>query len=501
MDVTITSIRQNKGTARVWLQGNNLLRSGFEPGTKYKRIAKGGAIVLTRVDDTVVLTQMEDGAVLREVSGRIRNGKHTPIIDMNNDEIAQMFEGLTRLRVLYQPENGKITLLPLSSEIRAKARLDRARMRVAAGLPLKIGSFAHGGGVLTHAMEAGLGLSGIAGKLMLANEYREDLIDHVIDHNSAWSPETVGLCGPMQEFAFDANILQMVSARIGDDGELDIIEAGIPCSGASVAGRAKRGLVQPEAHPEVGHLIAPFIALIARFNPSVVVLENVTQYQNTASMDILRSMMRDLSYEVHETVVDGGDWNALEHRQRMVMVAVTKGMSFDYADMPRPVRVERQLSEILEDIPLDHPSWSEMKGLKAKEIRDKEAGKSFAMQIFNGASTKINTLTKGIGKNRSTDPKIAHPTNPDLLRIPTPVEHARAKDIPEELIEGLCATTAHELLGQSINYQPFVSVGFAVGISYRKLQNNTAQMLEQEARLLTDAVLARAKRMERLKMH
>jgi DNA (cytosine-5)-methyltransferase 1 len=498
MDVTITEIRQNKGTARVWLQGNTLLRSGFAQGTKYKRVTKDGAIVLTRTDDAIVLSHLEDGVKVREVSGRIRNDKQVPIIDINNDEIGKLFEGMTRLRVIFQ--EGKIVILPLASEIRAKARLDRARARIAAGYPLKMGSFAHGGGVLTHALEAGFAEMGIATKLMVANEFREDLIDHVMEHNSAWSADTISLCGPMQEFAYDANVMQMVATHIGDDGELDVLEAGIPCSGASLPGRAKRGLVHAEAHPEVGHLIAPFIALLARFNASTILLENVTQYQNTASMDILRTSLRDLGYEVHETIVNGGEWNALEHRERLVMVAVTRGMSFDFANLCRPVRVERKLSEILEDLPLDHPSWSEMRGLKAKEIRDKEAGKSFAMQVFDGASLKINTLTKGIGKNRSTDPKIQHPTNPNLLRIPTSVEHARAKDIPEELIDGLCATTAHELLGQSINYKPFVSVGKLLGASYKSLRS-VDFVRELQAKLLTEAVLARAKQMARHKMH
>lgn len=498
MDVTITTIRHNKGTARVWLQGNTLLRNGFVQGTKYKRVTKDGSIVLTRADDTVVLTHLEDGVKLREVSGRFRNDKHVPIIDINNDEIAKMFEGMTRLRVIFQ--EGKIVILPLASEIRAKARVDRAKARMAAGKPLKMGSFAHGGGVLSHALEAGFAEVGVATKLMVANEYREDLMDHVMAHNSAWSADTISLCGPMQEFAYDANLMQMVATHIGDDGELDVLEAGLPCSGASIAGRAKRGLANAESHPEVGHLIAPFIALLARLNASTVILENVPQYQNTASMDILRNSLRDLCYDVHEIVVNGGEWNAMEHRERMVMVAVTRGMSFDFANLKRPARVERQLSEILEDIPLDHPSWSEMSGLKAKEVRDKDAGKFFTMQIFDGNSVKINTLTKGIAKNRSTDPKIQHPFNPNLLRVPTSVEHARAKDIPEELIEGMCATTAHELLGQSINYKPFVSVGKLLGASYKSLRSDDF-VLELQAKLLTDAVLARAKQMARHKMH
>jgi DNA (cytosine-5)-methyltransferase 1 len=41
----------------------------------------------------------------------------------------------------------------------------------------------------------------------------------------------------------------------------------------------------------------------------------------------------------------------------------------------------------------------------------------------------------------------------------TPAEHARVKTIPESLIEGLAATTAHEVLGQSVIFSAFVAVG------------------------------------------
>lgn len=498
MDVAITTIGQNKGAARVWFQGNVLARNGFEPGVKYRRNTKNGTIVLTRADNGITLAQLEDGEKIREVSGRKKGDKTIPIIDINNGEVAEMFEGMTRVRAIFQP--GKILILPLASEIRAKARIDRAKEKIAAGEPLKFGGFAHGGGVLSHALEAGFTQAGVPSKLVVANEYRDDLIDHVMEHNSCWSKDTVSLCGPMQEFAFDDSVLQMVSSHVGDDGELDVIEAGIPCSGASVAGRAKRGLSHPEAHPEVGHLIAPFISLIARFNPSAVVLENVPQYLNSASMSILTTMLKDLCYDVHVTKVRGSEWNALEDRERMVMVAVTRGMPFDFEEMARPAPKARNLGEILEPLASDDPRWSPMHGLKAKEIRDREAGKSFAMQIFTRHSPKIGTLTKGLGKNRSTDPKIQHDENPDLLRIPLAIEHARAKEIPAALIDGLAETTAHELLGQSIVYPPFVSVGEALAGSYKRLSAQDA-VGTAEARMLTEAVLARARQRARIKMH
>lgn len=69
---------------------------------------------------------------------------------------------------------------------------------------------------------------------------------------------------------------------------------------------------------------------------------------------------------------------------------------------------------------------------------------------------------------RSTEPKIAHPTNPELMRQLTPIEHCRCKGVSEKLIEGFCATTAHELLGQSVLYEPFRAVGKLVPQCCRK---------------------------------
>ncbi len=37
--------------------------------------------------------------------------------------------------------------------------------------------------------------------------------------------------------------------------QVHVLEMGIPCSGASVAGRAERGTECAEAHPEVGALV------------------------------------------------------------------------------------------------------------------------------------------------------------------------------------------------------------------------------------------------------
>jgi DNA (cytosine-5)-methyltransferase 1 len=200
----------------------------------------------------------------------------------------------------------------------------------------------------------------------------------------------------------------------------------------------------------------------------VVVLENVPQYRDTASGAIIRSQLRDLGYSVHEVVLSGESFNAVEDRKRYCMVAVTNGVSFSMNDLVVPEWIPVTLGDALDEVDDDDPRWSAMPGLKAKQERDKEAGKGFMMQIFDGGSTRIGTVTKGYAKVRSTDPKIRHPRNPDLLRQLTAGEHARVKQIPERLIDGLCETTAHEVLGQSVIYGPFMAIGALIASALKR---------------------------------
>lgn len=451
--VAIVAIGNNRGVPRVWMQGAKLRRSGFEPASEY--------LLETDPSSKTITLRLASAAGLgaRVVSRKQAGERVDPVIDIQNREILSIFEGLQQLRVVFGP--GVIHLLPLATDKRIAARLKRTSDRMASGCPLSVGSLAHGGGVLSHAVHEGMSQEGLDNELAFACELREDFVEQAMQVNPAWSDSTIALQGPMQEIAFDP----WTMARLP---EVDLLEAGLPCSGASVAGRAKKALDHPEAHEHVGHLVVPFLAIIAKVNPTAIVLENVPQYANSASMWIIRHQLRDLGYDVHEQVLDSAEFNALEHRSRLFMVAVTKGMQFDPAWITRPERESPILASILDDVSPDDPSWSEMTGLKAKQERDREQGKGFAMQIVTPNSERIPTLTKGIAKNRSTDPKIQHPTNPELLRIPTPGEHARAKTIPETLIQGITSKTfAHELLGQSIVHRVGVAVARAVARSLR----------------------------------
>lgn len=99
----------------------------------------------------------------------------------------------------------------------------------------------------------------------------------------------------------------------------------------------------------------------------------------------------------------------------------------------------------------------------AKEVIDTAAGKGFRRQLLDASAPFCGVIGKGYAKCRSTEPFYRHPTIAGLSRLLTPVEHARVKGIPENVIAGLSDTVAHEILGQSIIYPLFVAIGKAIG--------------------------------------
>ena len=440
-----TKIGQNRGAPRIWLEGMKAKLAGFLPGKRFN----------IRKDEsrkTLILDLCPTG--FRVVSRKSKSGQEVPVIDINSAELLQLFDGLSTVRVIVQ--QARIVILPSHVELAKQERLARVKAQLQSGEPLTIGSLSHGGGVLSHALHSGLRDAGIPVRLAFANEIRAELLEHAHQANDCWDAFTVPLAAPMQHLAFDSWAMDHLP-------KVSILEAGIPCSGASTAGRGRNGAGHAEAHPEVGHLIVPLLAIVAKVQPAVICVENVPGYKNTGSMCILRNFLRDFGYVVHETQVDGHDWNSIENRSRLGVIAVTEGLQFSFADLRRPPRLEQPIDSILEHVDDDDERWSEMAGLKAKQTRDLLAGKGFKMQVVQGTDTSCPTLTKGYSKVRSTDPKLRHPSNPKLLRQFLPTEHAAMKQVPKRLISGLCATTAHEVLGQSICYEPFRAVGLCVG--------------------------------------
>lgn len=449
----IKKLGSNRGSPRVWLEGSETERAGFAPGQRYDIQIEG---------QTLVLKANSDGA--RIVSGKVIGERNNPIIDINSKALLAIFDGMAAIRVVVKKD--QIYLLPLASEIKKRERFSRLRMKLKNGDPVEIGSLSHGGGVLSHAIHSGLKQAGLESNLRFANEIRGELLEHAMIHNDAWSDNTQVLATPMQDLAFD-------DRGVASIPKVEILEMGLPCSGASRAGKSKRGLTHPEAHPEVGHLVVSALIIIGKTNPAIVILENVPEYAVSASADILRNQLRDMGYNTHERILNGKEWGSLENRNRWCMIASTSGLDFDFEQLQPPIAVDLRIGEVLDSsIGLDDPKWRSYDYLKSKEVRDAAKGNSFGMQVLSMDGDTVPTLRKGYAKAGSTDPLLRHPTDPQLLRQFTAEEHARIKGVPEKLVAGLSSTIAHQVLGQGIVYSPFKDVGAHVGNTLKRLAEN-----------------------------
>lgn len=474
-DVWIKSVKENRGAPRLYLDGRQAIRTGFAPGDKFEINVEGNRLVLTK---------KIDGS--RTVSARKRGDKEYPVIDINSADLLKIFEGMDAVRLVVGED--KVTFLPLATEVQKRERLSRLKHKLFEKQPLLTGSLTHGAGILANAIHHGLQAAGVECELAFANEIRDDMMLQAIETNDAWSENTAALAVPQQELAADEWLMSRLP-------KLEVLDMSLPCSGASLAGRAQRGGGHPEEHPEIGHLVVSALMIVQKTQPAICLLENVTQYATTASAAILRNQLRDMGYDLHESVLSGHDFGMLENRVRWCLVAVTRGIDFSFENLAPAVRVVRTLGEFIDrSIGEDDPRWRAVEYLKEKETRDREKGSNFKMQFLYEESTSVPVLRKFYWKSGSTDPRLVHPTNPKLSRLLTPEEHARIKGILWNPMEGLSDSKAHELLGQSIVYVPFEHVGRRIGESINDLAQNIE---EAEARLLEtgSAVAERRQRM------
>ncbi len=434
-----------RGNPRIWIEGRKLENSGFVPSQRYK-------MTVDDIKGRIILEIDPDGD--RTVSRRSRHGHERPIVDIANAKALASFPKNGTLRIDFGAR--KVVIQASAIERRIANREKQTKERILKQEPLRAGSISTGLGVLSHALHTGLCKTGIDSQLAFSVEIDEEYQERCALSNPVWSSDTQAITMPLQEFAFDKDAIAGIE-------QVDILEAGIPCTAHSLAGRSKKHLAMPEHDPVAGHLVVGFLAIVAACNPSIVIVENVPQYAESASFAILQNQLNEWGYNVNYQILKGEEFGCLEHRNRMVMIATSQGM-----DPIMKIDAEGAgsviIGDILDEVEDDSSLWSKMSYLKDKEKRDKAEGKGFRMQILGPEDSKVGTIGRGYAKVRSTEPKLRHPTNPDLLRQFTPAEHARIKGIPEIMVSGLPVTQAHEMLGQSIVTQPFKAVGKTIGL-------------------------------------
>lgn len=437
-----TKLGEHRGKPRVWLEGQKLAREGYAPGTKLQVEFKNDSVVLT------------PGIVGRySVSSRQRNGRINPIVDLSMTELAGLFEGVEKLRIAIQA--GRIVISAHPQEGRVHQRAKRFVEKIQNGEPLDVASLFHGGGILDKAIHHGYARSGIKTRLAVAVEIEQKYLDCSMRNNpELWDAKSVAIEGPIQDVDLSRGA-----------PEVDLLCAGIPCTGASRSGRSKNKLSHAESHSEAGALFFHTLEFVKVLNPACVWFENVGEYLSTASWEVIVSVLNSLQYDIQVRVLDSSEFGALERRKRMCCVATSRGLEtgFDLDQVVGSKTREASLAEILEDIPEDSDRWKSFTYLAEKEKKDKAAGKGFARQLLTPNDDGCGTIGRGYSKCRSTEPFLVHPTDPEKSRIFSKIEHARVKTIPVDVIADETETTAHEILGQSVCFKTFEDVASSHG--------------------------------------
>lgn len=449
-------VAEHRGAPRVFVESQKLTNAGFHPGVLFS----------VRVDhEKRHLTLTLDHAGTHTVSRRKSTAGDTPVIDLNSKVLLEPFKGLDAVRMVVR--DAEIHFLPLASNLAAKERLQRLADKLERGESLDTASICAGAGLMSYALEQGYRAGGVTTRQALVNEIDVTYVEQAITHNPAVGTTPLILNAPMQEVVQDEWLMRQLP-------KVEIAELSLPCSGASSAGKAKRGLVAMEEHPEVGHLVAAALMLLQKLQPAVVVVENVPAYKSTGSAWIMRHMLRDMGYSIEETELHGKDFGVLEDRHRWFMVATTAGLTINLDELkPTLVALPRVDSVLDQSIADDDPRWTGFNYLKTKQDRDVAKGNGFMMQTVNPADASVPTLRKGYAKGGSTDPLLVHPTNANLLRKFTATEHAAIKGFPHALLANLSETTAHQILGQAVLFKPVFALGRRIAEAMRHLQRGT----------------------------
>ncbi len=137
--------------------------------------------------------------------------------------------------------------------------------------------------------------------------------------------------------------------------EADLVAGGPPCQPFSRAGASKiRSLVRdgkrPESDPRA-NLWRSFFEIVDVLKPKGVLFENVPEFTSAREGSILLEFLEELNsrgFQPHPDVVEAWRYGVPQHRKRFFVIALRKGMKFEW---PKPQTVTCTLGDAIEDLP------------------------------------------------------------------------------------------------------------------------------------------------------
>ena len=438
--ISYLKVGNNKGNKRIWIEGKRLAECGFKNGLQYtvNTDIRNRQITIS----THILGE-------RSVSSRKRLNKTLPIIDLCNKTITNFIQCIMKntkkIRVLFC--KGKLVISIHHFMIKKDERESRFLNNKLSN-QITTGTICSGGGISTMALHEGFSDIGLKSRVNYIVDLESKYLQSAIDNIACIDNDTIIIESMIEEV--EPVLIEPV----------DILNISIPCTGHSKSGKAKNKLNMAEDHKTAGTSILGLINIIPFFNPSIIINENVCDFKNSASYSLLTGFLRQRGYIITERIL-GAEMGAIEQRNRHIMIAVSESFSnaFNIDNILPSMPTDKTLADIIENIPPESNVWKPYDYLKEKEIKDLKAGKGFKRQLLKGNEKHCGTIGRGYNKARSTEPFIIAPHNSEVSRLFTISEHANVKNIPVSTVAGVSTTVAHEILGQSVLYAVFKSIG------------------------------------------
>ena len=412
-----SKLGERNGTKRVWIESQKLFKVDFSKEMRFE----------PHYDFENKKIVLKPG-ISHKMTYREKN--ESLIIDILNKNISEIFEGFEHVCIkLFEHE---IVIEPLKEEVNQQF----AKSKSNTNSPKSIEIFA-GGGTLVKALHDA-GVQTIAA-VELEDKYLQNL--------EANNPGIVTHCGDLSKF--DIGLLPK---------NADVVAAGVPCEAFSIGNTRSERF---EDHP-TGSLAFYVLKIVDVVRPSVVIIEEVPNFKNSAIASLCRYVLTSMGYNLSETILHANEYGSLTKRKRFCMVAsIKKGFEFDES-------LKSENSKIVQDIleiPIEDREWLDAKNNatiaysleKEKEHIRKGEGFRIGRTYLKDAVTP--TITKGYYKGRLTDPILCHPFLPNTYSWFTPRELARINGLPEDYIIPDRKSTAGEIIGQGVSYNPFYAVG------------------------------------------
>jgi DNA (cytosine-5)-methyltransferase 1 len=432
-------IGEHKGVSRVYFDGMRLANA-FAAGDFYRlRLNDSGSVSIVKAKQG------------RKVSRRKKGERVNPVIDCRHSVWSSLFKVGDTLRAVIRA--GEIILSRPHQDKRQTEREQRLTQKAQRGGKLSIASLCSGAGVMDAAIINGLSSANVKSTIKLSIERDGDLTDLTLANQSDhFDRDTTVIHGNLEQVDFNHT-----------HHHADMLVAGLACTGASIAGRTKNKLQHAEQHDSAGALFYYFLRAVDSLNPAIVLLENVPSYENTASFAVIKTVLANLGYRLSFQTMNGNDYNAIEGRERLVMLAVSNGLGEVDLDAIPTTPNTRTINDIKERVDNDSQRWKHYDHLKQKAVRDKAAGKGFARKLLTGEETTAPTVRAGYQKAGSCDPYLVHPLDTNKSRLFTAIEHCRLKGIPSALFAGASESLTHRGAGQSVIFPLFETIGRYLG--------------------------------------